>query len=69
MKYVQIYTGAEADAEEGALNWPWVSADSELIGDRVEVAREAARQHVDAELAKAKDAKDAKPKAKAAGDA
>jgi hypothetical protein len=69
VKYVQIFTGADTDAEEGALNWPWVPADSELIGDRVKRARAAAREHVDAELAKAKDAKAAKPKAKAADDA
>jgi hypothetical protein len=53
VKYVHVFSGMEHEAPEGALNWPWVAAEAAHVGDRIERARQAARDHVAAAVAAA----------------
>lgn len=46
MKFVNVYTRLEQEADEGGLHWPWVAEDRVELTDRVARARTAAREHV-----------------------
>jgi hypothetical protein len=60
MKYVHVHSGAEREAEPGALHYPWVAPERQHVNTRLERAREAARGMVADALAAA----DEPPKAK-----